>query len=209
MRFPSLASQLIIGFCGVVLASGPAVLPASGQNSDQNTEQIAPRVQAQPSAWSTSDGTVKFYADVPLHDFTGTSNELTGQIDLDDGTVEFFVEIATLDTGNGKRNRDMLKTFDTENHPRITFTGVIEGTVDMSSTTAQPVTAVGQLAMRGVSQDVRVDGTLQPSDSGLLLRASWIVNMKDYRVKPPRILFVKVKDEQDIEIEALLRPESL
>ena len=69
--------------------------------------------QAEAQAWYAETGHVEFLSNVPLHDFIGTSDVLTGRIDLAENTVDFFVDLNTLDTGIGKRDKDMRKTLET------------------------------------------------------------------------------------------------
>ena len=64
----------------------------------------------------TESGTAIFYSKVPLHSFSGTSNTLIGAINLVDKTVDFYLDLETLDTGNAKRDKDMKLTLDTENY---------------------------------------------------------------------------------------------
>ena len=58
-------------------------------------------------SYFTDAGTAIFHSKVPLHSFSGTSENLTGLINLDDKTVDFYLDLATLDTGNGKRDKDL------------------------------------------------------------------------------------------------------
>ncbi|HCD51041.1 MAG TPA: YceI family protein, partial [Balneolaceae bacterium] len=44
----------------------------------------------------TETGKAVFTSKVPLHTFSGTSENLTGMIDLDKNTVDFYIDLATL-----------------------------------------------------------------------------------------------------------------
>src|SRR5687768_503542 len=75
-------------------------------------------------------GTLSFDAYASVGDFTGTtsavSGEMTGGPDL--GAVRGWVEapVKTLKTGNGKRDRDLNKSMESDKYPTIKFdlTGV-------------------------------------------------------------------------------------
>lgn len=157
--------------------------------------------------YETNSGNVQFTSRVPLHDFTGTSSSLNGLINLADSTLDFYVDLETLDTGNGKRDRDMRRTLDTARHPFAEFTGRLSGPFDPELPEAQPVVATGQFTISGVRRDLQVTGTLEPidgSDGALRLTASWTLSLSDYDIKPPRLLIVKVADEQLVEVNAML-----
>ena len=61
-------------------------------------------------SYYAENGTVNFTSSVPLYEFTGTSNQLTGRINLADSTVDFYVDLETLDSGIKKRDKDMRLT---------------------------------------------------------------------------------------------------
>lgn len=71
----------------------------------------------------TESGSAKFTSSVPLHDFSGTSDNLVGQINLEDKTVDFYIDLETLETGNAKRDKDMHLTPQTKKYPFAEFFG--------------------------------------------------------------------------------------
>lgn len=168
--------------CGLLLASGT--------------------VQAQ--SFMTEAGHAEFTSEVPLHTFTGTSEQLVGLINLADGTVDFYIDLNTLDTGIGKRDKDMRKTLEVDKYPFAEFFGKLMTDVDAVSEAEQPVTVQGTFTIHGVSREIEVTGTLQKVAEGLKLTAAWALNLEDYDIVPPRLLIVKVDPVQDVRIEAVL-----
>lgn len=162
-------------------------------------------VQAQ--AFKSERGHAAFTSSVPLHTFTGTSDHLVGRIDLASGSVDFFLDLATLDTGIRKRDKDMRETLETERYPFAEFFGTLAG-FDAASSAPQPVRVQGTFTLHGVSREVEIEGTLQRTSDGLKVEAAWPVNLEDYDIVPPRLLIVKVDPVQQVRIEALLAPEN-
>lgn len=156
----------------------------------------------------TESGTAIFHSEVPLHTFSGTSEHLTGMINLETGIVDFYLDLATLETGIGKRDRDMRQTLETDEYPFAEFYGKLISDFDTTSADAQKAVVEGKFKIHGVEREIMVEGTLQRTDSGLALQAGWILLLKDYEIVPPSLLFVKVDQEQKIEIEALLEPQN-
>lgn len=154
----------------------------------------------------TETGTATFTSSVPLHTFSGTSNYLTGQIDLENNIVDFYIDLTTLDTGIEKRDRDMLETLETDKFPFAEFYGELKSNFDPESSEAQDVTVKGTFKIHGVENESSYTGTLQMTPEGLSLKASWILLLDAYDIVPPKLLFVKVDQEQKVEIEALLKP---
>jgi polyisoprenoid-binding protein YceI len=155
-------------------------------------------------AFKTESGNVEFKSSVPLHSFTGISNKLVGRISLADSTVDFYVDVNTLETGIGKRDRDMLATLEADEYPFAEFYGTLSSEFNPDVGDAQKVSVEGKFTIHGVSNEVTIDGTLQKTDQGLTVKASWTLNMEDYNVKPPGILFYRVSEKIDISIDATL-----
>ena len=50
-------------------------------------------------SYYAENGDAVFLSKVPLHNFEGTSSNLVGFIHLEDSTVDFYLDLETLDTG--------------------------------------------------------------------------------------------------------------
>lgn len=162
--------------------------------------------QAYGQTYMTKSGHAEFDSSVPLHSFTGESDHLIGQIKLDYSVVDFYLDVTTLETGIGKRDKDMLETLEAEEFPFAEFYGELISSFDPEKEGPQEVTAEGEFTIHGVSRERSIQSTLEPTRDGLHLTASWTINMEDYDVEPPGILFYRVSEEIDIRIEATLKP---
>lgn len=154
----------------------------------------------------SENGKAVFTSKVPLHTFEGSSENLVGLINLEDQVIDFYLDLETLDTGNGKRDKDMLLTLETDEYPFAEFFGTLTTPFDLENLEPQSAIAKGDFKIHGEVQEVEIEGTLQKTDDGLLLKAAWILNLEEYKIKPPRLLIIKVDENQEIEIEVLLTP---
>lgn len=154
----------------------------------------------------TREGTATFHSNVPLYSFSGTSPYLTGMINTDNKIVDFYLDLTTLDSGLEKRDRDMQEVLGTDQFPFAEFYGELTTSFDPSLQDSQKVTVKGNFKIHGVSREVEIPGTLTPTKEGIHLYATWILKLEDYDIVPPKLLFVKVDQEQRIEIEGLLKP---
>lgn len=166
---------------------------------------IAPSLVLAQS-FQTETGYAEFTSSVPLHTFTGESDHLTGLIDFEKNLVDFFIDLETLKTGNGKRDSDMYSTLNVEEHPFAEFTGSLDSSFDRNSTEPQNVTVNGEFTIHGVTREKTVEGILQKQGDELLLESEWILDITEYDIEPPGILFYRVRDEMDIRIKARLQP---
>ncbi|MEX0894499.1 MAG: YceI family protein [Balneolaceae bacterium] len=180
----------VFGILILLLAYGPVKIHAQ----DSETDTI----------YYTENGHAEFTSSVPLHTFTGTSEHLTGMIDPSDGTVDFYLDLTTLKTGIDRRDRDMYRTLNTDEHPFAEFTGSLVNEFDPDTESEQVLRTEGEFAIHGNTRSIAVEGTLRKTEGGFLLQAEWILLLSDYDIDPPGILFYRVTDEQEIRIEALL-----
>lgn len=165
---------------------------------------VLPMVVAQ--VFETQSGHVEFTSSVPLHTFTGQSDNLVGRIDLNQATIDFYVDLTTLETGIGKRDKDMRQTLDTDDFPFAEFFGKLEQPFDPDFAGEQSVTVTGTFTMHGVGRPLEIVGTMEHTKEGLLVQASWALNLKDYDIEPPSLLIIKVDEVQAVRFAAILVP---
>jgi polyisoprenoid-binding protein YceI len=130
-------------------------------------------------------GTLSFEGRATLGDFVGTTDSVRGAMQggPDLAAVTGWVEapVASLRTGNGKRDKDLRKSMEVEQHPLMRFDleGVTPGDT-LGDTVA--VSLHGVLTIHGVKQGVVLPAQVWRGDGGLRLRADFRMNVKDYQV---------------------------
>lgn len=151
-------------------------------------------------------GYVEFVSTAPLLEFKGTSDHLTGLIDFDDNLVDFYVDLNTIDTGVNLRNNHMRDSYlETEKFPFAEFTGSLNEMYDFEKSGKQQISTTGKFTIHGVEQEMQIDGTLQETDQGMMLEASWVVMLEDHDIRKPRVVFYELADEQTVNISILLK----
>lgn len=167
---------------------------------------LCPALRAQ--AYMTQTGYAEFESSAPLLTFTGTSNHLQGLIDLDENLIDFYLDLNTLETGIGRRDRDMKTQYlETEEYPFAEFTGSLDSPFNPAVTDTQQVTVTGTFKVHGVEKEISINGTLTPAEDGTLhLEAGWTLLLSDYDIERPSIVFYQLADEQVISLSADLEP---
>lgn len=156
--------------------------------------------------YTTENGYVEFVSEAPLTSFTGTSENLNGLIDLEKNLLDFYVDLKSIDTGIGLRNKHMRESYlETDKYPYAEFTGKLKNhdKIDINSTEPQSVIAEGVLKIHGESKPVTVEGTLVfQSTSNVKLEASFVAALTDFNITKPKVVFYELADEQKITIKA-------
>lgn len=167
---------------------------------------------------------VEFTSDAPMEKIVGKTSDITGtlELNLDDllsttvGT--FIVDLKTLDTGIAMRNGHMRENYlETGQFPNATFTLARFISADKSSLApGETVKAVaeGEFKIHGIGKpyqipvklyyaqsDKSTEGRLGGSKGNLLsVSAEFTVKLADHQIKRPELLFMKLAEEQKIEV---------
>jgi len=150
---------------------------------------------------------VKFISDAPIENFEGVTDQIDGYLYWEDGEYtknsELYLEVDlnSLDTGIGLRNRHMRENYlETDKYPRTYFKGKITDSrqVDDSS---HVVTADGSIFIHGVEQPLKVEGKMIKIDSGFRIQTNFIVKLTDFKVEVPSIMFYKIDENMDMHLD--------
>jgi polyisoprenoid-binding protein YceI len=163
------------------------------------------------------ENSVVFTSKAPMETVKGKTSKMSGQFELDpegasdSATVRIEVDLASLDTGNEKRNRHMRENhLETEKYPLAVFEGII--TRDGSRLRFDPgvVTSVemeGTFTVHGVSRRLLVTIEYRYSVEGdrqkISFHTSFKVSLVEHEIDRPQFLFMKLADEQSIEVKGV------
>jgi len=130
-------------------------------------------------------GTLSFDAKATLGAFTGTTSTVTGSItggsEVRDVRGRVEAQITTLKTGNGLRDKDMMKAMEADSFPAMRFElhGVSEQHQEADSAV---VTLSGQMTLHGVTRDVSVPALIRFGKDGVQVTSTFPLNVRDYGV---------------------------
>ncbi|SMD45296.1 Polyisoprenoid-binding protein YceI [Aquiflexum balticum DSM 16537] len=158
-------------------------------------------------SFKTEKGNVEFLSKASLSEFTGKSSDLNGLIDLEKNLLDFFIDLNTLKTGIGLRDRHMRENYlETKKFPFAEFTGQINSPVELTKGQSIKVTATGKFKIHGIEREIEVPGMLTLSDeNSIQLDATFKILLSDYQISIPTIVFYELAEEQIITINAQLK----
>jgi polyisoprenoid-binding protein YceI len=171
------------------------------------TTMLLATLPAQAQKFFSEAGYAEFESRAPALTFTGTSDNLTGLIDLAEGKVDFYLDLNTLDTGIRLRNRHMRDSYlETRRFPFAEFTGTLQPGFQPGLSEPQSVSVSGTFTIRGVSRQREIQGTLRPSPDGstLELEAQFDVMLEDHDIPRPRVVFYELSDRQIVTIRVTM-----
>ncbi|MGE0353700.1 MAG: YceI family protein [Gemmatimonadales bacterium] len=133
-----------------------------------------------------AEGTLSFDARATAGDFTGTTSTVTGGMTGGATLAEVRgcvqAPVNTLVTGNGRRDRDLNKSMETDTFPTMRFA---LNRVAPTSATGDSMTAdlIGDLTLHGVTLPDTLPATLLFRGDSVRVHADFPVNVKDYGVR--------------------------
>jgi polyisoprenoid-binding protein YceI len=150
-----------------------------------------------------ASGTLSFDGHATVGDFTGTTTAVTGEMAGGESlaAVRGWVEspVKTLDTGDGKRDKDLNKSMESNKHPTMRFevTGVTPKGTPADSAAVQ---LQGKLTLHGVTRDVTLPGRVWKDGNVLRLRSDFPLDLSDYEIGGLTKLLGMLRMQEGIEV---------
>ncbi len=155
---------------------------------------------------------VKFISDAPMEDFEGITDKIDGYIFwegedlLNKSEMYFEVDLSSLDTGIGLRNRHMRENYlETEKFPFTHFTGHLTSADKLAEGEYQ-VTAQGTMFIHGVEKNLTVEGKIVSIPEGYQIQAKFITPLSDYNIEIPQLMFFKIDENMRLELDFYVKP---
>ena len=160
----------------------------------------------------SSENMVKFISDAPIEDFEGVTSSIDGYLFwegddlLNQSELYFEVDLNTVDTGIGLRNRHMRENYlHTDKYPKTHFTAKLIK-AEKKSETEYEVEAEGKFFVHGVEKQKVIKGQLKKIDNEKYkVSASFIVALSDYNIEVPSIMFYKIDENMELTVEFYLK----
>jgi len=171
---------------------------------------------------------VQFTSKATLETVVGHTSNVTGHVYLNLDSVaatsdgEFSVDLNSIDTGIAMRNNDMRKSFlETDKYPNATFKLTRFVSSDKASLkpgeTAHAVIE-GDFTVHGVAKSYQIPVTITYDNASqsskmrmsgntgniLAIDGSWIVKLADHNITRPQMLFMRLAEEQHVNISVAL-----
>ncbi len=150
--------------------------------------RVAPAGAQAPTpipAGSVREGVLSFDGKATAGDFTAltrtVSGELAGAATLAEASGFVEAPVKTLNSGNGRRDRDLNKSMESDSFPVIRFelAGVDSIRVDGDSTLAA---LRGTMDIHGVRREVLLPSVLRFLADGVRVQTTFPLNLKDYKI---------------------------
>lgn len=114
------------------------------------------------------------------------------------GTME--VSIADFISDNAKRDSNMRETMESDKFPKASFE-----IKEVVAKGGNHVTLKGVMSIHGVSKPFSFEGSVSEEGSKVRIRAKSSMKMSDYGITPPKMVFLTVRDQVDLNVDVVLK----
>jgi polyisoprenoid-binding protein YceI len=151
-------------------------------------------------------GFIKFFSHATIEDITARNEKVTAMFDAAAGTIAFVVPINKFEFAKSLMQEHFNEKYlESERYPKSTFQGRILG-YSPDATTEQSVSAQGKLTIHGVTRDVDIPGQIVRLEKGLKMTARFMVELKDYDIEIPTLMWQNIAERVEVTLEFSFRP---
>lgn len=163
--------------------------------------------QAQ-TRYLTRTGTISFFSATPIEDIQARNQAVAAVVDAQSGQVAFTVRMREFKFPKTLMQEHFNENYvESEKYPSATFTGQLAGLeAALAGSGPQPVQVEGELTIHGVTQHVRVPGTLEKQGERLLMKAKFAVAPAAYRIEIPALVRGHIAQSVEVTVELACEP---
>jgi polyisoprenoid-binding protein YceI len=164
-----------------------------------------------------ADNDVRFISEAPIEEVVGVTDRIDGYVLLNgprleagsatEGTQLYLeVDLASLDTGLGLRNRHMRENYlEVEDFPYAFLEATIVR-VEAVAAGGFRVTAQGVITIHGVEREMDIPCDVAERGEGYRVQCAFEVLLSDFEIEIPRLMFLKLANEVRLELDFTVQP---
>lgn len=114
------------------------------------------------------------------------------------GVIE--VSMSDLISDNKKRDANMQETLESGLFPKAAFE-----VKDVVSKGGNSYILKGMMTLHGVTKAMNFESTITQEGSKVRIKGSSVMKMSDFGIKPPKMVFLTVRDQVDLSVDVSLK----
>lgn len=114
------------------------------------------------------------------------------------GSIE--ISMSDLYSDNKKRDEHMQETVESSLFPKAVFE-----VKDVVAKSGDNYTLKGTMSLHGVTKPMSFDGSIVNEGNKVRIKATSSMKMSDFGITPPSMMFMKVRDQIDLNVDVLLK----
>ncbi|MDP1783965.1 MAG: YceI family protein [Sulfuricurvum sp.] len=117
-------------------------------------------------------------------------------------TLKGFIEVSMSDliSDNKKRDADMQEALESSIFPKAVFE-----VKEVVAIGGDNYLLKGTMTLHGVTKPITFEGKITEESLKVRIKATSALKMTDFGIKPPRLLFLSVRDQIDLNVDVVLK----
>ena len=162
---------------------------------------------ANAQKYMTKAGTIKFSSATPMEKIEGTNRQVNSALDFATGNFVFKVLIRGFEFEKALMQEHFNENYmESEKLPNATFSGKITNLKDVNrgKDGVYKVVVEGDLAIHGVTNKVKVNGTLEVKAGKVIGKATFNVAPKNYNIAIPKAVIKNISEAIQVDVNVTL-----
>ena len=149
----------------------------------------------------SNNGEINFFSETPIENIKAVNKKVSAAFDSSNNELVFQLSISDFVFPKPLMQEHFNENYlESDIYPKSFFVGkIIEKKNDNN------VTVLGDLTIHGVTNKIKVDGVLINNKSSVNIYAKFMVMLKDYNIKVPKVVFYKIAEEIDVDVNIELK----
>lgn len=156
---------------------------------------------ASAQKYELTSSEVSFFSEAPLENIEAHNTQTTSLFNVASGEIAFVVPIKGFQFKKSLMQEHFNENYmESDKYPNGTFKGKVSG-YDPEKSGKQTAVAVGDLTIHGVTQKVRIEGTLQFQPGKAIMNAKFPVKLTDHDIEIPTVVFFNIAEVVEVTVQ--------
>ena len=142
---------------------------------------------------------ISFFSEAPIEDISAVNNKVSAVYDDETKQLVFQLNISDFIFPKPLMQEHFNESYlESDKFPKALFSGIIEGK-------NKSIVATGTLKIHGESNKVEVTGSLEKTKNNVIINATFVIELTDYKIKIPKVVMYNIAEEIEVTVNAELK----
>ena len=144
------------------------------------------------------NGEISFFSEAPMEDISAINNKVSAVFDSNTNDLVFQLNVIDFIFPKPLMQEHFNENYlESDIYPTSVFEGKV---IDAYIKEMGDVRVEGNLTIHGVTKKISVEGLLLQRDDVVSIKADFVIRLKDYKIKIPKIVMYNIAEKIDISV---------
>lgn len=154
----------------------------------------------------TKTGKINFFSAATLEDITADNDKVLSIIDTNTGDMAIQIGIKNFEFEKKLMQEHFNENYlESDKYPKSIFKGKILNFDEINETESQTIVK-GTITIHGVSKEIEIKANFTKTDDSIKVTGNFMVALEDFKVKIPKIVFMKIAENIKVSFDFVHKP---